>query len=1039
MNLAEPLSWYFTILTLPPATPTTSAPSPSIVAQQPVQTAPAVANGSSNALLDDDSLDELENLLEATDMSMVEDDKIAIQQYGDLWKRLRAGFRIDQSQYGYNERIEAQKNWFVSRQDYLNRLSARASRYLYHTVREAERRNIPTELALLPVIESSYDPSATSNAAAAGLWQFIPSTGRIYGLNQSVSYDGRRDVIESTRAAYDFLTTLHNQFGSWELALAAYNAGPGRIQKAIDANEARGLPTDFWSLNLPTETRNYVPRFLAVAQIVNNPNQYGVYLPAIANRQHFRSVPINYGISLQDVSRLTGVSYDELTKLNPALIAGQVDVSGPNRVVIPDSVNITLDSKISSLTGNGTSGLSAGVYTPDVYTPNSSSSSNASLSNSAKGLAEFAQKARVPEQTTSYIEPVPSYSPEPAVTQNEMREINAEFVQSNTLPTTSAEVTANDTIIQEPPLTPEEKAFIVSQIRQQDPQVNEVVSPIDGNIKLSAVQTQQSILEAKNQEKKLVYNNTSTAKARPQGQRSVYRVQRGDTLSNIASRSGLNWRDIANWNQIDPNATLLAGSTLYLYNARPIGSLNTTTNNTPTASQTNTRPDNYTVQSGDTLIGTASKFGLSVSLLASYNNISTNEQLQTGQRLWLIPGRVSTNTQQSSTSQTNSNSSAQSTYSGRTTNYTVRSGDTLTGLANKYGVSLATLAGMNQLSTNAGLYTGQKLNVPVSSNSQSNSNSNASTANSSYSGPVANYKVKSGDTLTGIANDLGVSRDDIAAVNRFGANAQLQRGSTIKVPANRHEVDLNLNNKSVSYKVASGDTLIGVAKRFNVSVSDLAAANNLSNNAQLILGRTITIPAKGSVSSNTSSNTSTSSSSTQASSIANTTNYKVKSGDTLMGLASRYGVSTADLAATNDLPTNAQLRIGQTLKVPSSSSAANTSASSNSTAKSTSANFKDTETYTVGSGDTLIGLARQYDVSASDLASANGLSGNAMLQRGQKLKVPKLTTTYQVKSGDSLIGLASRYGVSTSELAKMNDLASNAQLQIGQKLTVPNR
>ena len=243
--------------------------SSAVVTKRPVAqvTKPSTGADYSTAFLDAESLDELADLLEATDMTMVEGNKLAIQQYGDLWNRLRAGYRMNGGQPVYNQRIEAQKGWFTSRQDYLNRLTARASRYLYHTVREAERRNIPTELALLPVIESSYDPSGTSSAAAAGLWQFIPSTGRIYGLNQSSTYDGRRDVIESTRAAYDFLTALHNQFGSWELALAAYNAGPGRVQKAIDANRAQGLPTDYWSLRLPTETMNYVPRILAVAEM----------------------------------------------------------------------------------------------------------------------------------------------------------------------------------------------------------------------------------------------------------------------------------------------------------------------------------------------------------------------------------------------------------------------------------------------------------------------------------------------------------------------------------------------------------------------------------------------------------------------------------------------------------------------------------------------------------------------------------------------------------------------------------------------------
>ena len=163
------------------------------------QAAKSATTDYSTAYLDAESLDELADLLEATDMTMVEGNKLAIQQYGDLWNRLRAGYRMNGGQPIYNQRIEAQKSWFTSRQEYLNRLTARASRYIYHTVREAERRNIPTELALLPVIESSYDPSGTSSAAAAGLWQFIPSTGRIYGLNQSSTYAVSYTHLQPTR------------------------------------------------------------------------------------------------------------------------------------------------------------------------------------------------------------------------------------------------------------------------------------------------------------------------------------------------------------------------------------------------------------------------------------------------------------------------------------------------------------------------------------------------------------------------------------------------------------------------------------------------------------------------------------------------------------------------------------------------------------------------------------------------------------------------------------------------------------------------
>lgn len=820
-----------------------------VVTKRPAATPQTPASDDySTAYLDEESLDELADLLEASDMAMVEGNKLAIQQYGDLWNRLRAGYRMNAGRPIYNQRIEGQKGWFTSRQDYLNRLTARASRYLYHTVREAERRNIPTELALLPVIESSYDPSGTSSAAAAGLWQFIPSTGRIYGLNQSSTYDGRRDVIESTRAAYDFLTALHNQFGSWELALAAYNAGPGRVQKAIDANAARGLPTDYWSLRLPTETMNYVPRFLAVAEIVANPSQFGVYLPAIANRQHFRSVPANYGVSLAEVSQLTGVSYDELERLNTALTSGRIDASGPQRVIIPNDVDVNIDAKLSALRGNGSSNVIASSTSATPSTSGSTSYndkpySSGSLPSTGSGLAEYAASASVPQQTTSYISPTvtPSSSSvyssnnnartEPPITSSETQKINAELKSSNSLPTTSAQITGNNTIVQEPPLSQEERDFIARQIQSQTPDQREVISAVDGNIKLSAVQTQQSVLEASGREKKLSFATSANSKAKPQGKRSTYTVKRGDTLSNIASRAGVSWREIAEWNQIDPKANLLSGSTLYLYNAKPIEPLKSS--NTPA------QPESYVVQSGDTLIGTANRFGLSVTQLATYNNLSSRADLLRGQKLWLVPGKV---TAPAVTPAAPSRKRAQSTTA--TKSYKVQSGDGLIALAKQFGISTQALADLNGIGSTDSLYVGQTLKIPADANMTSSSNSSAS--RSSSSAVTSNYKVKSGETLIGIANSLGVSAAQVAAVNSsFDERARLQRGQTIKVPVSASQVDNKLNDKPISYKIRSGDTLIGVANRYKIGVSDLAAANNLSTNSNLILGRSLTIPAAG--------------------------------------------------------------------------------------------------------------------------------------------------------------------------------------------------
>ena len=270
-----------------------------------------------------------------------------IAEAGNLWERTRGGFKLDLTLD--NERIAAQRNWYSQHQAHLDRVTLRAARYLHYTVSEAEQRGIPTELALLPVIESSYNPFAYSHASAAGMWQFIPGTGKIFGLKQNWWFDGRRDVIESTRAAYDFLTQLHNKFGSWELALAAYNAGPGAVQRSIDRNLAEGLPADFWSLRLPSETMSYVPRFLAMAQLIKSPESFGLSLRPIVDQPYFRVVDTNGQIDLESAASLAGVSLKELYQLNPGFNRWATDPEGPHRLLIPASLPADFAQQISAL------------------------------------------------------------------------------------------------------------------------------------------------------------------------------------------------------------------------------------------------------------------------------------------------------------------------------------------------------------------------------------------------------------------------------------------------------------------------------------------------------------------------------------------------------------------------------------------------------------------------------------------------------------------------------------------------------------------
>ncbi len=233
----------------------------------------------------------------------------------DLWHRIRMGFSLEPME---SPLVLENEGWYASRPDYIRRFVGRGSRYLHHIVEQVEKRGMPMEIALLPVIESAFTPKAYSRAKASGLWQFIPSTGKSYGLTQDWWRDNRNDVVAATDAALNYLQRLHDMFGSWELALAAYNCGEGRVGRAIAANQKKGLPTDFLSLKLPDETRNYVPRLIAVKNIVLAPGSYGIDLESVPDQPYFTAVPAPQKIDVPLAARLAGISVEEFVALNPA-------------------------------------------------------------------------------------------------------------------------------------------------------------------------------------------------------------------------------------------------------------------------------------------------------------------------------------------------------------------------------------------------------------------------------------------------------------------------------------------------------------------------------------------------------------------------------------------------------------------------------------------------------------------------------------------------------------------------------------------------
>jgi membrane-bound lytic murein transglycosylase D len=252
----------------------------------------------------------------------------------DVWGRIRSGYAIPDIS---NSLVERHVKSYSLKPEYMARISGRASLYMFHVVQELEKRNMPTELALLPIIESAFNPQALSTASAAGLWQFVPGTGKDYDLKQNMFKDERRGVLASTDAALTYLQRLYTMFGDWQLALAAYNWGEGNVQKAIKKNQALGKPTDFESLAdlMPAETRNYVPKLQAVKNIVANPGQYNVALPPIENQPYFTAVDKTSDIDLTIAAQLAEMSVDEFKALNPQFKRPVITGDDRTKILLP--------------------------------------------------------------------------------------------------------------------------------------------------------------------------------------------------------------------------------------------------------------------------------------------------------------------------------------------------------------------------------------------------------------------------------------------------------------------------------------------------------------------------------------------------------------------------------------------------------------------------------------------------------------------------------------------------------------------------------
>jgi membrane-bound lytic murein transglycosylase D len=334
-----------------------------------VDGAPKSAPAAPTAAADDEFVDRLAASLHASDLSGERPVALADPAFdsmhellehiaattpapdpGSVWDRIRAGFAMPELQ---TRRAADRTAWYAGQADYIDRMATRASLYLFHIVEEIEKRGMPTELALLPFVESAMQPEAVSSAKAAGLWQFIPSTGRIYALEQNLWKDERRDVIESTRAALDYLQKLYAEFGDWHLALAAYNMGEGGLARAIERNRRARQSTEYPNLRIPRETQDYVPKLQAIKNIVRTPERYGIELPAIRNERYFVVLTKSRDIDVVTAARLADMPLDEFRALNPAFNRPVIVGAAQPNILLPAQRADTFRANLAAFEATG--------------------------------------------------------------------------------------------------------------------------------------------------------------------------------------------------------------------------------------------------------------------------------------------------------------------------------------------------------------------------------------------------------------------------------------------------------------------------------------------------------------------------------------------------------------------------------------------------------------------------------------------------------------------------------------------------------------
>jgi membrane-bound lytic murein transglycosylase D len=454
------------------------------------------------------------------------------EKYPDVFDRIRAGFKLEDID---SPRIDQQLAFYANNPAYLERVFGRAGIYLHHIVQEIEARGMPLELALLPVVESAFEPYAQSWARANGLWQFMPGTGERFGLKQDWWYDGRRDVIASTRAALDYLQYMHDEFfGDWLLAVAGYNCGEARVQREVNKNRALGKPVDFFSLNLPAETRAYVPKLMAMRRLIANPEDYGIAFSPIPNEPYFVRVETGGQLDLTLAAELAGITIDDVYELNPGFHRWATDPAGPHFLLLPRE---SADGFTRSL---------------DLLSPDERVRVSLHMVKKGETIAAIAQKYKT---QAIVIRDMNSLGNEPLTIGAELRVPTAVVNLPSKVMLAAARVDGRGGRSGRRPtvhvVRSGDSLWRIAKRHRMD--VN-TLARLNGMAPSDTLRTGQ----------KLVLNTrgASTGGSTGSSGATSYRVRSGDTLSRIAQVFGVTVSDLVNWNGISRQSVLRPGQKL---------------------------------------------------------------------------------------------------------------------------------------------------------------------------------------------------------------------------------------------------------------------------------------------------------------------------------------------------------------------------------------------------------------------------------------------------------------------------------------------